>query len=184
MGYLIVSMAVQSCLNIYIAILLTIIQCRTIHFLKMQFGEAFQKETIQISRVLVTFTVTFFIRAIFEGALGYYNIFSADRFPGQFLFSLELMLNSLVSYQLPIGLIFFLHHRNSRSNGKQVDLTGSVYMTEDQDKSFAQTKNMRNSNGLHSLSGNQPQVSEEFLYELKKPKNKQKNQHNQVENMM
>ena len=131
MSYLIVSMAVQSCINIYIAILLTIIQYRMIHFLKKQFGEVFQKETKQISRVLVTFTVTFFIRAIFEGALGYYNIFSTDRFPGQFLFSLELMLNSLVSYQLPIGLIFFLHYRNSRSNSKQVDLTGSIYMTED-----------------------------------------------------
>ena len=116
MHYLLISLIIQATSNLYIAILLSIIQGRTIHFLKKQFGTAFQKETNQISRVLVTFTVTFFIRAILEFSLGYYNTFSTDKFPSQFLFSLELMLNGLVSYMVPIGLIFFLHHRNSRTN--------------------------------------------------------------------
>ena len=138
MQYLLASLIVQSCINTYIAILLTIIQGRTIFFLKRQFGEVFRKETTQISRVLVTFTGTFFIRAVYEGILGYYNVFSADRFPSQFILSLELMLNGLVSYQTPIGLIFLLHHRNSRGKtaGRNGELTGSMYMTEDQERSF------------------------------------------------
>ena len=45
MQYLLASLIVQSCINIYIAILLTVIQGRTIFFLKKQFGEAFKKET-------------------------------------------------------------------------------------------------------------------------------------------
>ena len=64
------------------------------------------------------FAMTFVIRAIYEAILYYRSIFIINRIPGEFELSLETMINGLVTYQLPIGLIVYLHERNTRSIGK------------------------------------------------------------------
>ena len=129
MTFALVGLIISASVNTYIAILLSAVQGRTIHHLKKQFGRTFETETSQIARVLATFTVTFFIRAGYEAALGYRNTFYY--FPKQFALSLELMINGLLSYQLPIALIIFLHHRNSRTKGNHHELAGSIYLTEE-----------------------------------------------------
>ena len=131
MRYNLTGFVTQVCINTYIAILLSVIQGRTIYYLKKQFGSTFQKETTQISRVLVTFTVTFFIRAIYEACLGYKNLFDLKSIPSQFRLSMEVLINGFVSYQLPIGLIIYLHQRNSKSNLSNADRAASIYLTEE-----------------------------------------------------
>ena len=81
MRFLLVSLITEVVVNIYLVIVLSVCQGRAIHGLKKHFGVAFRKETTQISRVLITFTITFFIRAVYEGVLSFRNIYNAHHFP-------------------------------------------------------------------------------------------------------
>ena len=101
-NWLIVSLIVGVTTNVYIIVMLSICQGRAIHGLKKHFGVAFRKETNQISTVLVAFTVTFFIRAVYEGYLTYINEFSiptgSEHYPCQFPLSIEILVGAIVSY--------------------------------------------------------------------------------------
>ena len=77
--WLIISLVVGVTTNFYIMIMLSICQGRAVYGLKKHFGVAFKKETNQISAVLVAFNVTFFIRAVYEGYLGYINQYSIPK---------------------------------------------------------------------------------------------------------
>ena len=58
MRFLFASLTIAVVINLYIVIVLSICQGRAIHGLKKHFGVVFRKETTQISRVLITFTIT------------------------------------------------------------------------------------------------------------------------------
>ena len=114
--------------------LLAVCQGRAIHGLKKHFGVAFRKETNQISTVLVLFNVTFFIRVIFEGYLGYLNSISIPkqnkRPPCQYPLSIEILVNSFMSYLFPIGLICYLHYRNTRPATRDRDRVFSTHSSQ------------------------------------------------------
>ena len=58
---------------------------------------------------------------------------------------MEVLINGFVSYQLPIGLIIFLHRKNSKSNLSNTDRNYSIYLTEEQHASVAPTKSRNSS---------------------------------------